>query len=272
MSARPFAVVTGATTGIGRAFAEQLARSGHDLLIAARTRETLEARAEAIARETGVEVRLVIVDLAAPGAAEEVWTAIGDRPVDVLVNNAGFNVCGPFAETDLAGQIGMVRVHIEATLHLTRRVLPGMIAAGKGRIINLASIASHTPTPGDAVYCAAKAFILSFSDALAAETEGTGVTVTALCPGATATEFARRAGLDKTPLFTFGVMEANAVVRAGLRASERGSVAVVPGFHNKLTVASAHILPRCVRNFLGRALIRGARADRGEWTSEPNGD
>lgn len=262
MSARPFAVVTGATTGIGRAFAEQLARAGHDLLITARTRDALEARAEAITRETGVEVRVVPVDLAEPDAADAVWRAIGDRPVDILVNNAGYNVCGPFAKADPAGQIGMIRVHIEATLLLTRRVLPGMIAAGKGRIVNLASIASHTPTPGDAVYCAAKAFILSFSDALAAETEGTGVTVTALCPGATATEFARRAGLDKTPLFTFGVMDANTVVRAGLRASERGRVAVVPGFHNKLTVASAHILPRCVRNFFGRALIRGAEANR----------
>jgi len=261
MSKRPLAVVTGATTGIGRAFAEQLARSGHDLLLAARTPDALEARAAAIIQETGVEVRIVAVDLGAPDTAEEVWRAIGDRSVDVLVNNAGFNVCGPFAQTDLAGQIAMVRVHIEATLHLTRRVLPGMIAAGRGRIVNLASIASHTPTPGDAVYCAAKAFILSFSDALAAETEGTGVTVTALCPGATETEFARRAGLDKTPLFTMGVMDANTVARAGLRAMNLGRVAVVPGIQNKITVAAAHIMPRGLRNLVGRALIRGARVN-----------
>ncbi len=224
-----------------------LARDRHDLVFVARSRERLEDIGKGLREEFGVTVTVIARDLADPDSARAVVQEVESRgfSIDVLVNSAGLGIYGFFAETPLARELAMIQVNLVAVTELTKRLLPGMLQRRRGRILNLASTAAFQPGPLMAVYYATKAYVLSFSEALANETAGTGVTVTALCPGPTLTEFQKQAGLEETRLFRSPlVLDARSVALAGYRGMLRGKRVVVPGFGNKLLVAAERVTPR----------------------------
>ncbi len=248
MSSRPVALVTGASAGIGRELAKVLAREGHDLVLVARRQAELDELAAALKDQYGANAQVVPADLAEPDAAAKVLAELGpDARIDVLVNNAGFGGHGAFAERDRDADLRMVAVNVTALTDLTKLVLPGMVARGRGRVLNVASTAAFQPGPFMAVYYATKSYVLSLSEALAEELSGTGVTVTCLCPGVTDTEFHAVAGTDAQPLTQGPLsMSAAAVAEAGYRAMTRGKRLEVPGLHNKFGAASIRIAPRGV--------------------------
>jgi len=172
----------------------------------------------------------------------------------VLVNNAGFGLRGAFVVIDLRQQLKMIQVNVTALTHLTGLLLPGMLARRRGRVLNVASTAAFQPGPLMAVYYATKAYVLSFSEALANETSGSGVSVTALCPGPTETDFRRRAGMENTRLFRAGVMDAAAVARIGYQGMKRGARVVVPGWRNKLLAQSVRFASRAMTAQIARSL------------------
>jgi len=192
----PTALITGATSGIGLELASLAAQDRHDLVLVARQRERLESVGRGLAEEYGVRVSVLPKDLSDPSTPPQIGRDLAARgiAVDVLVNNAGFGVYGLFAETEIDRELEMIQVNVVALTHLTKLILAGMLARRLGRILNVASTAAFQPGPLMAVYYATKAYVLSFSEALANETAGTGVTVTTLCPGPTPTGFAERAG------------------------------------------------------------------------------
>lgn len=230
-------MVTGASSGLGREFARLAAADGHDVVLVARRRERLQELAAALTAAHGVRAVVVAADLAEHAAAQAIMEQVeaAGLAVDILINNAGFGSHCPFAQAGLARETEMVDVNVRAVVELTRRVLPGMLGRKSGHILNVASVASFVPGPYMATYYASKAFVLSFSEALAAELRGTGVTVTASCPGPTATEFGSVARSDRTNLFRARAADAATVARHGYRAMLRGKVVAVPGFANKLT-------------------------------------
>ncbi len=239
------ALITGASSGIGLELAKVFAGHGHDLVLVARDRERLERLADELRKANGITVKVVAKDLSNPTSAQELVTEIerDGRMVTSLVNNAGFDVYGNFAETDLAKELDMIQVNLVSLTRLTKLLLPAMIQQGHGRILNLGSTGSYIPSPLNAVYSATKAYVLSFSIALAEELRGTGVTVTALCPGAVSTEFQARAGMDNIRLLRFGALSAPKVAETGYRAMFSGRRVVVPGLFNKVQVVSSKLLP-----------------------------
>jgi short-subunit dehydrogenase len=241
------ALITGASSGIGAEFARQLARDGVNLVLVARRADRLEGLRKAIESETAARCRVIPNDLSRRDAPREVWQElqIHDVKVDWLVNNAGFGTNGFFASLPLEREIEEVQLNVGALVALTRLCLPGMVKRRAGHIVNLGSVGSWVPTPYMATYSATKAFVLSFSEALAIELAGTGVRVLALCPGATETEFQQVAGLgERVPKFTY--MSAQAVVRQALAAAKSGKRTLVPGWMNKLLIGSARLTPRRV--------------------------
>jgi uncharacterized protein len=251
----PTALVTGATSGIGLELATLLARDGHDVALVARTKDRLEVVARGLTEEFGVRSTPLPADLSRPEAPAEIFRELEARAIsiDVLVNDAGFGVHGRFSATPLERDLGMIQVNVAALTELVQRALPGMLGRRRGRILNLASTAAFQPGPLMAVYYATKAYVLSFSEALANELSGTGVTVTALCPGPTITEFQKTAGVEKTALFTGPlVMDAAAVARAGYRGMLRGQRLVIPGIANNVLVQALRVSPRR----LATAIIR----------------
>jgi short-subunit dehydrogenase len=236
------ALVTGASGGIGWEFAQLLAAAGYDLALAARSRDRLEAGARSLQSERGVTVSTVAIDLARPGSAAELFAQV--PWCDVLINNAGFANNGKFAQID-PGHVGEeLQLDVVTLTELTRLYLPGMIDRRAGRILNVASTAGFLPGPNMAVYYASKAYVISFTEALAEELRGTGVTATVLCPGATKTGFQERAQVKNTPLIRFGLADARSVAKAGIDGMMRGKTVVVPGFTNKLVAISPKIAPR----------------------------
>ena len=241
------ALITGASAGLGKEFAWLFAADGHDVVLVARRRDKLEALAKEIeAKHSNVKAHVIAEDLAASGAAERIANALAEKKIDVefLVNNAGFGAAGAFAEADLARQIEMIQVNVVVLVTLTRFVLPKMLERKSGRILNLGSTAGFLPGPFMAIYYASKALVNSFTEALAVELAGTGVTATVSCPGATATEFAAVAGNDKSSLFESGVMTAEEVAKDGYAAMMRGDALAVVGFKNKMRIASLRLAPR----------------------------
>ena len=240
------ALITGATSGIGYELSKLFAHDGYDLVLVARDRERLEKNAAELRQRYGTNVIVLTGDLALPKTPAELYAELEQRSIaiDVLVNNAGFNVYGPFAGTELQKELRMIQVNLISLTYLTKLMLPAMVKRGKGRILNVGSTGSFVPGPLNAVYCATKAYVLSFSDAIAEELAGTGVTVTTLCPGATRTEFAQRAGMEQTNLFQGPLMDSATVALIGYRALLRGKRSVVAGFMNKLTMFSIKFAPR----------------------------
>jgi short-subunit dehydrogenase len=245
VTGRPLAVVTGASFGIGHELSRLLAGDGHDLAIVARNEEKLKQVAEQLSAQHGVDVTWVAQDLAEPGAAVDLHAKLAGRPVDVLVNNAGFGAFGAFAEADVDATVSMIRLNVEVLTHLTRLVLPVMLERGSGRILNVASTAAFQPGPLMAVYYATKAYVLHFSEALAEELKETPVTVTVLAPGPTATEFQKRAEMEASGLMRrVGVMDAATVAEAGYKGMRRGRRLVIPGTMNKLGPIGVRFAPR----------------------------
>ena len=241
----PLALVTGATTGIGLELARLLAREGHALLLVARTAAALQEVAAGLNLLGSAGVTTVVADLSREGGVDLVIQAVGGRPVDVLINNAGHGGAGDFAGSDEAVALSMLRLNIEALTLLSRRLLPGMIARGRGRVLNVGSLAGFLPGPWHAIYYATKAYVLSFSEALAEETAGTGVTVTALCPGPVRTPFHARAGMgNRSASGVLATMDADAVALAGYRAMMAGDPLVVPGLGSKTITLLVRVLPR----------------------------
>lgn len=251
-----WALVTGASAGLGAEFARQLARRGMHLVLAARRTERLEALAAELRAAHGVAAVAIAADLASSGEAERLWSRARDgREIHLLVNNAGFGAQGRFDESSLARQTEMVQVNCVAPLELAHHALRDFRAMGDGGIINVASIAAFQPVPQLATYAASKAFLLTFSEALWAENRGAGVRVVALCPGRTPTEFQAIAGTGSTR-GAFGLRSPEAVVAAGLSALERGKSYLVPGAENHLVTWLVRLLPRTV---VTRALERIVR-------------
>jgi short-subunit dehydrogenase len=230
------ALITGASSGLGLELARLFAQDGHDLVVVARRRDHLETLATRLAAEHGVAARIIAEDLADPVAPRRIFAELRERRIDVefLVNSAGFGASGPFADADLERMLAMVQVNATALMHLTHLVLPGMIARRSGRILNLGSTAGFQPGPGMIVYYATKAFVNSFTEALADELRGTGVTATVSCPGATATEFPKVAGTTDSRLFHLGAMSAADVAAHAYRAMMAGRTMSLPGWRAKL--------------------------------------
>ena len=241
------ALVTGATGGIGLELARELARGGYDLVLVARRERELREVADGLAREHGVRAFTAVADLSDPAGPDRV-AAEAERlagPVDVLVNNAGYAQYGAFVEADAEEEARMVQLNVAALTRLTRLFLPGMVARGRGRVLNVASTAAFMPGPLMAVYYASKAYVLSLSEALAEETRGTGVTVTALCPGPTETGFQARAGMEESKLVRGKkIMDSATVAREGVRGMLAGEPVVIPGAINRLQAMSPRFLPR----------------------------
>jgi uncharacterized protein len=254
MENKKYTLITGASGGIGYELALLSAADGNNLILVARSGLKLEALAAEIRERFHVDARVKVADLAdASGVKDLIDSLVSEKlSVDILINNAGFGDFGDFAEANLERNLEMIRLNIGALTHLSHAVLKGMKAAGKGKILNVASIASFMPGPGMAVYYASKAFVLSFSEALSRELKGSGVTVTALCPGPTDTGFAVSAGLGKSLLHKILPAATSAeVARAGYRAMNRGCVVVVPGFMNKMSAFVPRLSPRfMVRNMI----------------------
>lgn len=247
------ALVTGASGGIGLEFARLLAGDGYDLALVARSAEKLEALAKQLRVAAGIRVETIAMDLSLPDAARTVAERV--PRCDVLINNAGFANNGRFDTLSLEHVRSEVALDIGVLTELTHAYLPGMIARGAGRILNVASTAAFLPGPFMAVYYAAKAYVLSFSEALWEELRGTGVSMTCLAPGATASGFQARAGVENTPLMRLPLATAAAVAVAGYRGMMRGKRLVVPGLMNKLVALSVRCMPRRLLLPISRKLV-----------------
>ena len=240
--AKATALITGASSGIGRELAECCAAQGNDVILVARRLSELEALAGSLAREHGVSARPLAADLADPAAPPAIFDAAG--PVDILINNAGFGLLGAFAQTDWQVEARMIQVNVTALAHLTKLYLPGMIERRSGRILNVASTAAFVAGPYMAMYYATKALVFSFTLAIAAELEGTGVTATALCPGPTATQFAEVAGNAASKLFKGPAMSAADVAKEGFSAMMAGKPEAIAGSRNRWMIWGMRFAPR----------------------------
>lgn len=256
MPANKLALVTGASAGIGLELARVFARNGFDLLLVARRADTLEAVAGRLEGEYGITARTLAADLAQPEAPQHLldYCQAEKLAVDILVNNAGVGLGGEFAETDINRQLNMIHVNVTALTHLTGLFLPQMMARRSGRILNVASTAAFQPGPLMAVYYASKSYVLSFSEALAEELRHTGITVTALCPGPTKTEFATAAEIAHSRLFAAGAASAADVAEFGYEATMKGKRVAIPGTMNKIVAQANRFSPRIVTTKLSRML------------------
>ena len=246
MPDRKTSLITGASFGIGLELARIFAREGHDLVLVARSSDKLRQLASELERANSTRSLILATDLTEPGAAAYVLdqTTRAQIVVDILVNNAGFGQYGFFAENDLEECLRQIQLNVTTLTHLSRLYLPEMIARKEGRILNVASTAAFQPGPLMAVYFATKAYVLHLSEALANELQGTGVTVTCLCPGATATEFHKRANATEMRLLKMGSMDPQTVAEDGYRAMMTGKPLVISGFKNWLVAQSVRFSPR----------------------------
>ncbi len=238
------ALVTGASAGLGAEFAKLCAAGGYDVVLVARSAARLADLGANLAKTYGVKARPLVADLANPAAPPEIFAQLAGTPVDLLINNAGFGVRGPYTETDWARESGLMQVNMVALAHLTKLFLPEMVRRRSGQILNVASTAAFVSGPFMALYYASKAFVLSFSEALSREVEGTGVSVTVLCPGATRTEFAEAAGLADSALFHGPTMGAAEVARVGYDAMMAGKSSVIAGARNRWMIRGLRLVPR----------------------------
>jgi len=241
-----WAVVTGASSGLGRGLAARLADRGMSLVLTGRNEARLDQAALEIRRTAPrVRVETVVADLSIPSGLSALLEYVGNRPIEVLVNNAGFGSYGPFAEADPERENDELAVDVTAVIALARAFLPGMLSRRSGGILNVASAIGFQPAPYQAVYGASKAFVLSFSQALWAEARGAGVAVTALCPGPTRTGFVAALGADVAHTTIYGrLADPKPVIEAGLRALDKGRAVVVPGLRTRIVAESGRFMPR----------------------------
>jgi short-subunit dehydrogenase len=262
MRADKTALITGASRGIGLAFARLLAEEGYDLILTARSEEAFYQIKQEIEERFKVKVMILPIDLTIPLVSEEIHHLIEQKHlhVDVLINNAGFGDYGKFWETDFKKERNMIQLNIVALTHLTKLFLPHMIERGCGRILNVASVGAFEPGPLMSVFFATQAYVLSFSQAVANECKGTGVSVTALCPGPTESGFQSAAKMQEARIVKMQKLaSAASVARYGYRAMLRGKTVAIPGFFNKITTFSVRLLPRNVLTSLVHFMHRQAR-------------
>jgi uncharacterized protein len=253
--ANPTALVTGASSGIGRELARLFAADGHDLVVVARRTDALDEVVREVTRAHAVKARALAADLAQAGSARQIYDELSrtGTTIDVVVNNAGFGTHGAVAELPLDRQLAMIQVNVTSLTELTRLFLPGMLERNRGGVLNVGSTAAFQPGPFMAVYYATKAYVLSFTEALAEEVADTDLRVSCLAPGPTATGFGEEAGMTKTRLFRLGTMSASDVARIGYDGWKRRKVIVVPGITNRAGVALVRLSPRwMVRKLLKR--------------------
>ncbi|PPB81318.1 hypothetical protein LV82_01364 [Albidovulum inexpectatum] len=262
--ASKWTMITGASSGLGVEFARLAAAEGRDLILVARRAERMERLAEELRARHGIAVEVIPTDLTDPEAVERLWRqASMRRHIEILVNNAGLGQSGAFAETDPARDRDMILVNIAALTQLTKRAIPHMLRQGGGRVLNVGSVAGFMPGPNLAVYHATKAYVLSLGVALAEELRGSAVTVTTLCPGATATEFAEVARMQDAPLFRLmRPTSAEKVAASGWKAMKRGKTIHVTGLLNRLFAFSSHLLPRRMLARITAMFLRGDNAAR----------
>lgn len=246
-SRRQTALVTGASGGIGLELARALAREGFDLVLVARRKDELEKLAKSLEKEHGVRARAIAKDLTKPDCAEGLFRELSDTLIDVLVNNAGVGAYGKFHEIQRERDLQQVQLNVTALVELTKLFLEPMVQRGRGRILNVGSTAGFQPGPLMAVYYATKAFVLSFSEAIATELEGTGVTVTVLCPGPTESGFQDAAKMKESGLFkSLPVADSKSVAEAGVAGLLKGRVIVVPGLMNQIGIQANRLAPRSI--------------------------
>jgi uncharacterized protein len=252
-----WALITGSSMGIGYELAKVFAANKFNLVLVARNEARLKQVADDLRARHGIETKILAKDLSLASAPQEIFDVLRDTPISVLVNNAGFGWRGPFAECDLQHEaLEMMHVNMDSLVALTRLFVPPMLSRQNGRILNVASTAAFQPGPFANIYFATKAFVLSFSHALAEELEGTGVTVTALCPGSTRTEFFERAKMQNFRRDGL-MMDAGVVAQSGYHGLMRGKRVVIPGALNKATAILANFMPtrvttRIVRKINGK--------------------
>jgi uncharacterized protein len=241
------ALITGASSGIGLELAHQFAKDKINLILVARSQGKLQELANTLATQNGIQVHVLAKDLSNYNTAKEIteWAAQNNIAIDYLVNNAGFGDFGMFAESDWSKQEQMIQLNITALTYLTHLLLPGMVQRGFGRVLNVASTAAFQPGPTMSVYYATKAYVLHFSEAIANELEGTGVTVTALCPGATESGFQQAAAMEESKLVKGKKLPTSAEVAAyGYKAMNKGKKVAIHGVMNYLLANSIRFTPR----------------------------
>ena len=248
---RPVALITGASSGIGEMFARKLAARGYDPILVARRADRLQE----LARALPAEARILGADLTTEEGLQATEQAIRDCPrLEMLVNNAGFGTLRRFWEADLPSQENMHRLHVMATMRLTHAALAGLVARGRGSVINVSSVAAFSPSAGNVSYCSTKAWMNSFTEGLAIELRGIGspVRVQALCPGFTVTGFHDTLGVDRKDIPDYLWMSADEVVETSLRALDRGTVIVIPGWKYKVAAAFLRHMPWAIRRRVSR--------------------
>jgi len=247
-----YAVVTGASSGIGREFAELLAKDGYDLLIAARSETELKAVSRQLKSDYNVKIDIAALDLSEAGAADKLWKKVTSKKVDVLINNAGFGDLHSVRNAEWGKLESMISLNITTLTRLSQLAALSMEKGG-GKILNVASIAAFIPGPNMATYYATKAYVLSFSEALSEELSGTGISVTALCPGPTETGFSKAADADSSGLFSGSLPTAKDVAVYGYSSMKNGKVVAVHKLKNKL---SALVMPRLLPRFVIRKVVK----------------
>jgi uncharacterized protein len=241
------ALITGASGGIGLELAKIFAREGHNLVLTARREDKLEELKTYLERDHGINAHVFALDLSQPGACDRLIDAIEQKgiTIDCLVNNAGFGDTGHYKTTDPEREIEMLNLNIVALSRLTKRIFPSMVKRAYGRILNVSSLAAYLPGPLMTVYYASKAYVLSYSQALAIEAMGTGVTVTVLCPGPTVSGFQEAASMqDSKILKLMPIPTARSVAEYGYKAMMQGKITAIHGWMNKLIVFSVRLFPR----------------------------
>jgi short-subunit dehydrogenase len=257
----PTALITGGSQGIGEEFARCLAKDGYNLILVARSKQKLSALAQELSENFPIKVDTIAQDLTLPDAAEKVWQQAqkNTSQIDILINNAGFATAGAFIETSLEEEQSEIDLNVRLLTSLSKLAAQSMVKNRSGKILNVASTAAFLPGPYMAVYYATKAYVYSFSAALAEELSGTGVSVTVLCPGPTKTGFADRAGVEKSTLFSGKILTAAQVAEAGYQGMVHGKRVVIPSLKFKMLPLIARLLPTQVAAHFVAGLQRTAR-------------
>jgi len=252
-----YTLITGATSGIGYEMSLLCAQKGHNLVLTGRNTVVLQKMKEELSARYSVSVKTIVADLSLPDSAIEIYRQVKDNKIDIdiLINNAGFGNFGPFSESDWAMEIKMMHVNIISLTHLTKLILQDMLKRNEGKICNIASTAGFRPGPLMAVYFATKAYVLSFSEAIAEEVRGTGVSVTTLCPGATKTNFTKTAGLDDSQFLQLKTMALPEDVAAyGYKHLMHGDGVVIHGVFNRILLFVQRFIPRKLVSFVSRII------------------
>lgn len=260
MSERGYALITGASSGIGAEIARELAGRGWPVILVARRGDRLAALAERIGAEQRVDAKVIEHDLAVPGAGRALFEHIveADLPVEILVNNAGFGLQGRFVDQDFARIEQMIRLNVLTLTELTQCCVRPMVAAGRGHVLQVASAAAFLPSPYVAAYAASKHYVKAFGEALRFELRKTGVSVTTLYPGITRTEFNAVADAKTPPLMNLSILSAEAVARVGVKAMLKGRRAIVPGLINKLNAFFSEVFHRGFITYAAGTLLEDA--------------